>query len=221
MLQLLRDGDLYIWALVATSVVALAMTLERGIALRWARIIPGQLLEELERFTRGGNPKDLERATLKHESPLGRLLRLGIENQDRPREENHDAIETRARREVSRLERGIVILEIIVGIAPLLGLVGTIHGLIALFADLGQMGLGDSSVFARGIAIALNATLLGLLVAIPSLIFWSYYSRKIETLAIEMEAACAELLEHLYPRSVPAPAARSGSAATPTPSKGR
>ncbi len=218
MLQLLRDGDLYIWALVATSVVALAMTLERGIALRWARIIPGQLLEELERYTRGGNPNDLERATLKYESPFGRLLRLGIENARRPREENHDAIETRARREVSRLERGLVILEIIVGIAPLLGLVGTIHGLIALFGDLGQMGLGDSSVFARGIAIALNATLLGLLIAIPSLVFWSYYSRKIESLAIEMEAACAELLEHLYPRTEPT-APRSGSASAP--SKGR
>jgi biopolymer transport protein ExbB len=212
MLQLLRDGDLYIWVLVATSVVALAMTIERGIALRWGRIIPARLLEELDQFTRGGVPSELERATLKHESPLGRLLRLGIENAGRPREENHDAIETRARREVSRLERGIVILEIIVGIAPLLGLVGTIHGLIALFGDLGQMGLGDSSVFARGIAIALNATLLGLLVAIPSLIFWSYYSRKIEALAIEMESACAELLEHLYPRAdTTAPKAGGGS----------
>jgi biopolymer transport protein ExbB len=212
MLQLLRDGDLYIWALVATSVVALAMTIERGISLRWGRIIPSRLLEELERYTRGGTAADLERATLQYESPLGRLLRLGIENTRRPREENHDAIETRARREVSRLERGIVVLEIIVGIAPLLGLVGTVHGLIALFGDLGQMGLGDSSVFARGIAIALNATLLGLLVAIPSLIFWSYYSRKIESMAIEMESACAELLEHLYPRNeTPAPRAGSGS----------
>jgi len=210
MLQLLRDGDLYIWALVATSVVALAMTLERGIALRWARIIPPRLLDALDHFTQGGSASDLERATLQYDSPLGRLIRLGIENVRRPREEVHDAIETRARREVSRLERGIVVLEIIVGIAPLLGLVGTIHGLIALFGDLGQLGLGDSSVFARGIAIALNATLLGLLVAIPSLIFWSYYSRKIESLAIEMESACAELLEHLYPRSEPVPPSGGG-----------
>jgi len=208
MLQLLRDGDLYIWALVATSVVALAMTIERGVALRWGRIIPGALLEALDTFTRGGSAHDLERASLQHDSPLGRLLRLGIENAGRPREETHDAIETRARREVSRLERGIVVLEIIVGIAPLLGLVGTIHGLITLFGDLGSMGLGDSSVFARGIAIALNATLLGLLIAIPSLVFWSYYTRKIESMAIEMEAACAELVEHLYPRqSAEAPAA--------------
>lgn len=200
MFQLLREGDPYIWVLVATSVVALAMMIDRGLALRWARIIPPPLLDALDRFTQGGDGAALERAALQYDSALGRLLRLGLENADRPREETRDAIETRARREVSRLERGMVVLEITVGIAPLLGLVGTIHGLITLFGDLGKMGLGESSVFAKGIAIALNATLLGLLVAIPSLVAWSYFSRRIETLAIEMEAACSELVEHLYPR---------------------
>lgn len=200
MVQLLRDGDPFIWLLITTSVVALAMMIERGLALRWSGIIPPPLLEALSRFTQGGPPGALEKSALQHDSALGRLLRLGLESAHRPREETRDAIETRARREVSRLERGIVVLEIIVGIAPLLGLVGTIHGLITLFGDMGQLGTAESSVFARGIAIALNATLLGLLVAIPSLIAWSYFTRKIETLAIEMEAACSELVEHLYPR---------------------
>jgi biopolymer transport protein ExbB len=200
MLQLLREGDPFIWALLVTSVVALAVMIERGLALRWDRIIPPLLLEALERFTRGGEGDQLEKAALQYDSPLGRLLRLGLENASRPREETRDAIDPRARREVSRLERGVVVLEISVGIAPLLGLVGTIHGLITLFGDLGKMGMGESSVFARGIAIALNATLMGLLVAIPSLIAWSYFSRKVETLAIEMESACSELVEHLYPR---------------------
>lgn len=201
MFQLLRDGDLFIWLLVVTSVVAVAMILERALALRWARIIPGRLLAELDRFTHGGSVIALEHATLQMDSPMARLLRTGLENEGRPREENVDAIQTRARREVSRLERGVVVLEIIVGIAPLLGLVGTIHGLITLFGDLGKMGMNESAVFARGIAIALNATLLGLLVAIPSLIAWSYFTRKIETMAIEMESVCTELVDHLYPRS--------------------
>lgn len=205
MLQLLREGDPFIWVLVATSVVAVAMMIERGLSLRWGRIIPKRLLDALQRFLQGGDVVALERATLQFDSPLGRLLRLGLELAARPREESRDALETRARREVSRLERGIVVLEIIVGIAPLLGLVGTIHGLITLFGDLGKLGLGDSSVFARGIAIALNATLMGLLVAIPSLIAWSYFSRKVETFAIEMEAACSELLEHLYPKQAEEP----------------
>jgi biopolymer transport protein ExbB len=199
MLELLRNGDPFIWLLVATSVVAVAMMLERALALRWGQVIPGRLLDELQKFTEGGSPVTLERAALQYDSPLGRLLRMGISSAGRPREETRDAVETRARREVSRLERGLVVLEIIVGIAPLLGLVGTIHGLIVLFGDLAQLGLGDNSVFARGIAIALNATLMGLLIAIPSLVAWSYFSRKVEGMAIEMEAACTELIEHLYP----------------------
>ena len=200
----------FIWLLVVTSVVALAMMIERGLALRWGRVIPARLLDELQKFTQGGPAAALERATLQHESPLGRLLRLGLSNASRPREETRDAIETRARREVSRLERGVVVLEVIVGIAPLLGLVGTIHGLIVLFGDLGKMGLGESSVFARGIAIALNATLLGLLVAIPALVAWSYFTRKVETFAIEMEAACSELLDHLYPQQAATGTSRTG-----------
>ena len=109
-----------------------------------------------------------------------------------------DALEIRARYEVTRLERGLVILEIVVGIAPLLGLVGTIFGLIILFGGLGEAGLSDNSVLAEGIALALNATLLGLMTAIPSLIAWSYYNKKVETLAVEMETICDEFIRQLY-----------------------
>jgi biopolymer transport protein ExbB len=115
-----------------------------------------------------------------------------------PREENVAALEIRARHEVVRLERGLVILEIVVGIAPLLGLVGTIYGLILLFGALGQEGLTDNTLLARGIAVALQATLLGLLTAIPSLIAYSYYNKKVETLAVEMETVCDEFLRRHY-----------------------
>ena len=97
--------------------------------------------------------------------------------------------------EVSRLERGVVVLEVIVGIAPLLGLVGTIHGLIVLFGDLGKMGLGESSVFARGIAIALNATLLGLLVAIPAVWMFNYFISRISRFSVEMNNSADELVD--------------------------
>jgi biopolymer transport protein ExbB len=99
------------------------------------------------------------------------------------------------------LERGLVILEIVVGIAPLLGLVGTIYGLILLFGNLGQTGLNDNTTLARGIALALNATLLGLMTAIPSLVAWSYYNKKIETLTVEMETICDEFVRRQYGRS--------------------
>jgi biopolymer transport protein ExbB len=101
---------------------------------------------------------------------------------------------------VVRLERGLVILEIVVGIAPLLGLVGTIYGLIMLFGELGTVtaAADDSSRLASGIATALYATLLGLLTAIPSLIAWSYYNKKVETLTVEMETICDEFIRRHY-----------------------
>ena len=91
-------------------------------------------------------------------------------------------MQTRARREIARLERGLVVLEIIVGIAPLLGLVGTILGMMTAFGNVGQAGQIDPAELAKGISLILRATLLGLLIAIPSLIFWSYYSKKVESL---------------------------------------
>ena len=91
-----------------------------------------------------------------------------------------------------------MVLEIVVGIAPLLGLVGTIYGLILLFAELGSTGMSDNSALARGISLALNATLLGLITAIPALIAWSYYNKKVETLTVEMETICDEFIRRHY-----------------------
>lgn len=87
-------------------------------------------------------------------------------------------LQTRARREVASLERGLVVLEIVIGIAPLLGLVGTVYGLITLFGGLSAGGMGDYAVLAKGVSLALTTTLMGLLIAIPALVGWSYYSKK-------------------------------------------
>jgi biopolymer transport protein ExbB len=140
----------------------------------------------------------LRRVCQQHPSPISRLLLLASEHLDWSKADNMDALQTRARHEITRLERGLVVLEIIVGIAPLLGLVGTIAGMMTLFGDIGQAGLNEASRLAHGIALILNATLLGLLIAIPSLIFWSYYSKKVETIAVEMETLCAEFVRRQY-----------------------
>ena len=114
-------------------------------------------------------------------------------------------VETRARYEISKLERGLVVLEIIVGIAPLMGLVGTIFGLILLFGAMDQGAAADTSKFSAGISTALYATLIGLLIAIPALIAWSYYSRKVESFAVRMEAICDEFLRKNYHGSYTSP----------------
>ena len=140
----------------------------------------------------------LQRVCEQHTSPMARLLLLSVEHLGRPKADNVEAVQTRARHEVVRLERGLVVLEIIVGIAPLLGLVGTIAGMMSLFGDIGRAGLPEAAGLAKGIATILNATLMGLLIAIPSLIFWSYYSKKVEMLAVEMEALCEEFVRRQY-----------------------
>jgi biopolymer transport protein ExbB len=140
----------------------------------------------------------LRRVCEQHHSPLSRLLLVAADHLQWPKADNADVVQTRARHEITRLERGLVILEIIVGIAPLLGLVGTIAGMMTLFADIGQSGLKDASLLAKGIALILNATLLGLLIAIPSLVFWSYYNKKVENIAVELETLCGEFMRRQY-----------------------
>src|SRR5512136_2513374 len=184
--------------LFLTSVVGLAFIVERGIVLRWRRVVPPEIETAVESCQSPEDVPMLRRVCQQHKSPIGRLLLLAAEHLDWPKSEAVDAIQTRARQEITRLERGLVVLEIIVGIAPLLGLVGTIAGMMILFGDIGQAGLSDASRLAKGIATILNATLMGLLIAIPSLIFWSYYSKKVETIAVEMETICDQFIRRQY-----------------------
>jgi biopolymer transport protein ExbB len=128
-----------------------------------------------------------------HDSPISRLLLLAASHLEWPKAEIVDALQTRARHELSRLERGLVVLEIIVGIAPLLGLVGTILGMMSAFSNV-EAGLQEAGKLAQGIALILRATLMGLLIAIPSLIFWSYYTKKVENIGVEMESLCDDFI---------------------------
>lgn len=180
--------------LLATSVVGLAFIIERGLALRWRRIIPLRIESALEGCRSREDLARFRQLCAETPSPLSTLLAVANDHLGRSREESVDALQTRARYEVLQLERGLVVIEVIVGIAPLLGLVGTIHGLITLFGDLGTGGPADNATLAKGIAIALNTTLSGLLIAIPALVAWSYYTKKVETLAVEMETICDEFL---------------------------
>ncbi|HEX3717461.1 MAG TPA: MotA/TolQ/ExbB proton channel family protein [Verrucomicrobiae bacterium] len=189
---------LIICVLLSASIIGLTFIIERGLALRGAKIIPPAVVGALEICRTDEDLPMLRRICEQNPSPLGRLLLLAGKHRQWPRAENSSALETSARHEVSRLERGLVVLEIIVGIAPLLGLVGTIYGLIELFAALGAAGLGDNNALAHGISTALISTLFGLLTAIPSLVAWSYYSKKVESQAVEMAALCDNFLRQLY-----------------------
>ena len=181
-----------------TSVVGLTFIVERGLALRWSRVLPPEIEAAVESCETRDQVNLLRGVCRKHSSPLARLLMQAADRLEWPQEENVDALQTRARHEIVRLERGLVVLEIIVGIAPLLGLVGTILGMMTAFGDVGQAAQIDAAKLAQGISLILRATLVGLLIAIPSLIAWSYYSKKVEMLAVEMETLCDEFLRRQY-----------------------
>ena len=181
-----------------TSVVGLTFIVERALTLRWGRVVPSEITDALAACKTRDQLKALRRVCEQKPSPLGRLLQLAADHLDWPKDENVEALQTAARHEIVRLERGLVVLEVIVGIAPLLGLVGTIIGMITVFGDLGESGLNDAARLAHGISTILWATLIGLLIAIPSLIFWSYFSKKVEVFAVEMEALCDDFIRRQY-----------------------
>jgi biopolymer transport protein ExbB len=186
-----------------TSVVALAFIVERGIALRWGRVVPREIEAAVASCRTRQDVPMLQRVCQQYKSPMSRLLLQAADHLEWPKDENVDAVQTKARQEIARLERGLVVLEITVGIAPLLGLVGTIAGMMTLFGGIGKTGLPEASLLAKGIATILNATLMGLLIAIPSLVFWSYYSKKVEMIAVDMESLCDEFVRRQYREEVP------------------
>jgi biopolymer transport protein ExbB len=180
-----------------TSVVGLTFIIERAFALRWRRVVPIEVAAAVQSCQTPEDVPMLKRVCQQHDSPLSRLLLTAADQLHWPKPDNVDAMQSRARHEMVRLERGLVVLEIIVGIAPLLGLVGTIVGMMSAFGDVSQ-SLNNAAKLAKDIATILNATLLGLLIAIPSLIFWSYYNKKVETIAVEMETLCDEFIRRQY-----------------------
>lgn len=201
----IRDAGPFMWLLLTLSVVALAYILERAWALRRARVMPPALAGALA----DRDPAEVRTICHANPSPLGRLALAVVDHLAWPKAENASALEVRARQEVAQMERGLVVIEIIVGIAPLIGLVGTIYGIIPLFGDFGKAVSGDNALMAKGIAAALNKTLAGLGVAIPALVAWSYFNKKVEFLAVELEGQCDALLRRYYlgsPRTGEAPA---------------
>ena len=181
-----------------TSVIGLGVVLWRAWTLRWGKVAPPQIAAALAECNTPDDVKKLRALCEKNPSPLGRLLLFAANHLDWPKAENVSSLETAARREIVRLERGLVVLEIIIGIAPLLGLVGTIIGMMTVFNDIGDAGLNNAAKLAQGISLILKTTLIGLLIAIPALVAWGYFSKKVEVLAVEMETLCDEFIRRQY-----------------------
>lgn len=197
-----------IWPLIACSVLALALILERFAALRTARVAPAKLLDEAITVSSSTVPGPDVVAQLAQNSALGEVLASGLQTlQQHPRCSEADlraAMEGAGRSVAHRLEKYLSALATIASAAPLLGLLGTVIGMIEIFGSqaggggVGQaMGGGNPAQLAHGISIALYNTAFGLIVAIPALIFWRYFRSRVDAYLLTLELSADRFARHL------------------------
>ncbi len=185
--------------MILCAIVGLGIIIERTIALRRSLVITDSLVAAVQQYQAGEDIQRLNGQAIGDGSVLGKLIQTVLANIDLPKSECAEAVQVRGRAESGRLERGLVTLEIIVGIGPLLGLLGTVSGLIRVFAEFGgKESAVEAAGIAAGISEALNMTVAGLVIAIPALIVHAYYSKRIERYMVEMESLCLDLLTKLY-----------------------
>lgn len=183
--------------IVLCSVVALAIIAERLWTLRPSRVTPPHLLGQVWRWIQDKQLNSDKLKELRAESPLGQILAAGLANSKHGREVMKECIEEAAARVIHELERYLNALGTIAGIAPLLGLLGTVLGMIEIFSSFMGSGMANASQLAGGISTALITTAAGLFVAIPALFFHRYLQRRIDELVVGMEQEAIKLVEVL------------------------
>jgi len=192
-----QKGGIMMIPLLICSILVLAITLERAVNLRRRKVISPEFVILIENI-RG--PKDIKLALSlcsRRDGAFSNIIRAGLENRHLPKDELKEAIQDQGRQEVHNLERGLVILETIAGVAPLLGLLGTVIGMVKVFRVISQMGVGQASALSAGISEALITTVVGLSIGIPALIGYNYFTHKAETLVLEIEKYSATLVKRL------------------------
>lgn len=197
MFELIKAGGWVMVPIILCSIAALAIIGERLWTLRKKFVTPPTLVNQVQAWLKAGQLNDARLQLLRDSSPLGRVLAAGLVNRQHKREIVKEAIEDAGRHTVPELERYLNSLGTIAAIAPFLGLLGTVLGMIQMFAGIGSRGLGDPSIVAAGISQALVATAAGLGVAIPSLMFYRFLRARVDALLIDMEQEALRLVEIL------------------------
>ena len=204
MLSIIQAAGWPIWPLIACSILALALVFERFMALKTARVAPPQLLDEALAVSSRGVPAPDVVQQLAQNSTLGEVLASGLRalhvHPAASEEELRAAVEGAGRAAAHKLEKYLSALATIASAAPLLGLLGTVIGMIEIFGSQGSSataGTSDPAQLARGISIALYNTAFGLIVAIPALIFWRYFRARVDEYLLTLELSAEQFVRHL------------------------
>jgi biopolymer transport protein ExbB len=198
MIELFERGGIMMYPLALASVIAVAIIIERAIILRRKRIIIPDIINVIEQFN---SLKDVELARKicsKFTGPLPTLVQVGLDNSDLERAQVKELIEDQGRQEVRHLERGLTILETIAVTSPLLGLLGTVLGMIQVFNVIQDQGIGQASALSGGISEALVTTVTGLFIGIPVLIFYNIFTKRAENFVLDIEKHSNFLIQKLH-----------------------
>ena len=198
MIDLLAAGGWVMPLIVACSVVALSISIERYIALDRSKVAPPHLLATVRRDLKQGELNAQKLAQLRTNSPLGAILAAGIANRGQGRDVMKESISEAASHVVHDLEKYLNSLGTVAAIAPLLGLLGTVVGMIDVFTQITTVGTGNANALAGGISEALLTTAAGLIVAIPALVMHRYYTGLIDTIVVDLEREAIKLVDAIH-----------------------
>ena len=198
MLEIFKAGGFLMWPILLCSIVSLAIIAERFWSLRKNRLLPQHLVAQVWQWEKVGHLDSKRISDLRGGSPLGRILAAGLVNRKHSREVMKESIEEVGRHVAHNLTRFLNTLGTIASISPLLGLLGTVIGMIKVFAVITAHGVGDPGILAEGISEALVTTAAGLSVAIPTLMFHRFFSGKVDELVLAMEIESLKMIEVMH-----------------------
>lgn len=208
MLELIKAGGWVMLPIIVVAIIAMAIIVERFWSLRRKEVLPPGLGDEVREWARGRqlDPKHID--VLRRNSPLGELLAAALDQRHRPRDLVKERVEDVGRHVVHEMERYMNTLGSIAAVSPLLGLLGTVFGIIEMFLDILTSGVGDANQLAGGIGQALISTAAGLCVAIPALMFYRYFRGLIAEYVVEMEKQAISLMDAIDAAPAPASSGR-------------
>ena len=198
MFELIRAGGFLMWPILACSIISMAIIAERFWSLRETKIAPTNLVANVWQWHKSDELDAKRIQALRTNSPLGMILAAGLLNRKHSREIMKESIEEVGRLVAHGLERFLNTLGTISSITPLLGLLGTVIGMIKVFTVITSHGIGDPSILSEGISEALLTTAAGLSVAIPSLMFYRYFRGKVDDLVVTMEQEALKMVEVMH-----------------------
>ena len=195
--ELFQQGGLVMYPLLVCSVLAMGISLERAFSLRRRRIIRPEIVSVIQNIK---GPEDIglaQSVANQHDGPFAQVIRAGLDSRHLTVDEIRESILDQGRQEAGVLQKGLVVLETVAGISPLMGLLGTVLGMIKVFQEISEVGIGRGNLLAGGIAEAILTTAAGLFIAIPSLVLYNYFSSKSEGIILEIEKHANALVKKL------------------------